>query len=191
MLILENLEQVVSAAGVLSELLGRCRGLAILATSRTVLGLAAERQYPVPPLPLPADTATISPAELESALSGALFVDRARAVKREVSATLEELRSQERFQASAGSQRCLVVAHLVGSHRRRPFQFGLGQAVERGESEPAAHTASHGVAGRLGEQNLPAVRAGLHPGAPVDRCVVNMIASAYPHLPGVQTDACS
>ena len=81
MLILDNLEQVVSAAGVLGELLGRCRGVAILATSRTVLGLAAEREYPVPPLPLPADTATISPAELESAPAVALFVDRARAVR--------------------------------------------------------------------------------------------------------------
>jgi predicted ATPase/class 3 adenylate cyclase len=81
LLILDNLEQVVSAAGVLSELLGRCRGVAILATSRTVLGLAAEREYPVPPLPMPADPATIPPAELESAPAVALFVDRARAVR--------------------------------------------------------------------------------------------------------------
>ena len=51
LLILDNLEQVVSAAGDLGELLGRCRGVAILTTSRTVLGLAAEREYPVPPLP--------------------------------------------------------------------------------------------------------------------------------------------
>jgi hypothetical protein len=80
-LILDNLEQVVSAAGDLAELLSRCRGVAILATSRTVLGLAAEREYPVPPLPLPADTATISPAELESAPAVALFVDRARGVR--------------------------------------------------------------------------------------------------------------
>ena len=43
-LILDNLEQVASAAGDLAELLGRCRGVAILATSRTVLGLAAERE---------------------------------------------------------------------------------------------------------------------------------------------------
>ena len=81
MLILDNLEQVVSAAGDLGELLGRCRGVAILATSRTVLGLAAEREYPVPPLPLPADPATIPPAELEAAPAVALFVDRARAVR--------------------------------------------------------------------------------------------------------------
>ena len=81
LLILDNLEQVVSAAGALAELLGRCRRVAILATSRTVLGLAAEREYPVPPLPLPADPATIPLAELESAPAVALFVDRARAVR--------------------------------------------------------------------------------------------------------------
>ena len=81
LLILDNLEQVVSAAGDLGELLGRCRGVAILTTSRTVLGLAAEREYPVPPLPLPAEQATIPPAELESAPAVALFVDRARAVR--------------------------------------------------------------------------------------------------------------
>ena len=55
LLILDNLEQVVQVAPDLGELLARCPQLAILATSRTVLGLRAEREYPVPPLPLPAD----------------------------------------------------------------------------------------------------------------------------------------
>jgi predicted ATPase/class 3 adenylate cyclase len=81
LLILDNLEQVVSAAAELGQLLGRCRGVTILATSRTVLGLAAEREYPVPPLPLPADPATVPLPELESAPAVALFVDRARAVR--------------------------------------------------------------------------------------------------------------
>jgi predicted ATPase len=53
LLILDNLEQVVEVARDLGELLARCRGVVMLATSRTVLGLAAEREYPVPPLPLP------------------------------------------------------------------------------------------------------------------------------------------
>ena len=53
----------------------------ILATSRTVLGLRAEREYPVPPLALPADPATVPLEELESSPAVALFVDRARAVR--------------------------------------------------------------------------------------------------------------
>ncbi len=81
LLILDNLEQVVQAAPGLGELLARCPGLVILATSRTVLGLRAEREYPVPPLALPADAATVPLEELESSPAVALFVDRARAVR--------------------------------------------------------------------------------------------------------------
>ena len=84
LLILDNLEQVVDAARDLDALLARCRGLVILATSRTVLGLRAEREYPVPPLPLPTDPAGVPVAELaELAASPAvtLFVDRARAAR--------------------------------------------------------------------------------------------------------------
>ncbi|HXZ76875.1 MAG TPA: hypothetical protein VEH31_39220, partial [Streptosporangiaceae bacterium] len=81
LLILDNLEQVVQIAGDLGELLARGPGVAILATSRTVLGLAAEREYPVPPLPPPADPGTVPLEELESSPAMALFLDRARAVR--------------------------------------------------------------------------------------------------------------
>jgi predicted ATPase len=82
LLILDNLEQVVSAAGEIGELLARCPKVVILATSRTVLGLAAEHEYPVPPLRLPDRApghATVL-ADLEGSPAVALFVDRARAV---------------------------------------------------------------------------------------------------------------
>jgi predicted ATPase len=81
LLILDNVEQVVEAAPGLGELLARCPRVVILATSRTVLGLRAEREYPVPPLALPADPATAPLKELESSPAVALFVDRARAVR--------------------------------------------------------------------------------------------------------------
>jgi predicted ATPase len=81
LLILDNLEQVVDAARDLDALLARCPGVVILATSRTALGLRAEREYPVPPLPLPADPATVPVAELAVSPAVALFVDRARAVR--------------------------------------------------------------------------------------------------------------
>jgi predicted ATPase len=48
LLILDNMEQLVSAAAGLGELLARSAGLEFLVTSRTVLGLGAEREYPVP-----------------------------------------------------------------------------------------------------------------------------------------------
>jgi predicted ATPase len=81
LLILDNLEQVVQVAPDLDDLLARCPGLAIVATSRTALGLRAEREYPVPPLPLPADPAAVPLEELAASPAVALFVDRARAVR--------------------------------------------------------------------------------------------------------------
>src|SRR5262245_1870078 len=84
LLILDNLEQVTGAAGDLGELLARCPGVVMLATSRTVLGLRAEREYPVPPLRLPAGftgPAGMQLQELMASPTVALFVDRARAVR--------------------------------------------------------------------------------------------------------------
>ena len=81
LLILDNLEQVVGVARDLAELLARCPRVAMLATSRTVLGLRGEREYPVPPLPVPADPGTASVAEIAAWPAVALFVDRARAVR--------------------------------------------------------------------------------------------------------------
>jgi hypothetical protein len=81
LLILDNLEQVAGVAPDLGDLLARCPGVAILATSRTALGLRAEREYPVPPLPLPADPAAASLADIAASPAVALFVDRARAVR--------------------------------------------------------------------------------------------------------------
>jgi predicted ATPase len=81
LLILDNLEQVVGAARDLDALLARCPGVVILATSRTVLGLRAEREYPVPPLALSADPDTVPVDKLTASPAVALFVDRARAVR--------------------------------------------------------------------------------------------------------------
>jgi predicted ATPase len=85
LLILDNLEQVPEVARDLGELLARCPGVAIVATSRTVLGLRAEREYPVPPLPV--GPATGSAAEVAAWPAVALFVDRARAVRPEFELT--------------------------------------------------------------------------------------------------------
>jgi predicted ATPase len=79
LLILDNLEQVIRVARDLGELLARCPGVTIVTTSRTVLGLQVEREYPVPPLPT--GPATASVAEVAAWPAVALFVDRARSVR--------------------------------------------------------------------------------------------------------------
>src|SRR6266545_2690408 len=78
LLLLDNLEQVVSAASELAGLIERCPGLRIVTTSRTPLRIAAEREYPLAPLALPPSS---DPDETESLMAYpavALFVDRAR-----------------------------------------------------------------------------------------------------------------
>jgi predicted ATPase len=80
LLILDNLEQVLDAVGDLDELLLSCPHLSILATSRTVLELRAEHNYPVPPLSL-ADDPTVPLETLIASPAVALFVDRAHAVR--------------------------------------------------------------------------------------------------------------
>jgi predicted ATPase len=93
LLLLDNLEQVVDAAGELGELLARCPGVVLLATTRTVLGLRAEREYPVPPLPLPADPGGVPPEELMASPAVALFVDRAGAVRHDFTLTERNARA--------------------------------------------------------------------------------------------------
>jgi predicted ATPase len=87
LLILDNLEQVVKVARDLGELLARCPRLAIVATSRTVLGLRAEQEYAVPPLSLPVEPTAAPLADIEASPAVALFVDRARAVRPEFALT--------------------------------------------------------------------------------------------------------
>jgi predicted ATPase/class 3 adenylate cyclase len=87
LLVLDNLEQVTDVAGDLGELLARCPGVAILATSRRVLGLGAEREYPVAPLPLPGDPAGDPVEALLASPAVALFVERARAVRHDFALT--------------------------------------------------------------------------------------------------------
>lgn len=50
LLLLDNFEQIVSAAPEVARMIERCRGLRAVTTSRTPLKLAAEHEYPLAPL---------------------------------------------------------------------------------------------------------------------------------------------
>jgi predicted ATPase/DNA-binding SARP family transcriptional activator len=79
LLVVDNCEHLVDAvADLLDELLGRCPGVRVLATSREPLGIAGEVLQPLGPLPVPAEGADLVEAADSAALR--LFVDRARAV---------------------------------------------------------------------------------------------------------------
>ncbi|MFJ8834044.1 BTAD domain-containing putative transcriptional regulator [Micromonospora aurantiaca] len=80
LIVLDNCEHVVEAAARLAEeLLGRCPGLRVLATSREPLGIVGEALDPVPPLRLPPADAT--PDDALAYPSVQLLRDRAAAVR--------------------------------------------------------------------------------------------------------------
>ena len=80
LLVLDNFEHLPTAAPMVGEIVGKCPQLTVLVTSRKPLRLGGERQFPVPPLPLP-DTAPQSPADsLELSPAVELFRQRAQAV---------------------------------------------------------------------------------------------------------------
>jgi predicted ATPase/DNA-binding CsgD family transcriptional regulator len=81
LLLLDNFEQVVTAAPELSELIAFCPGLKILVTSRSVLHIRGEHEFPVPPLALP-DTKHLPESEaLAQYPAVALFIQCAQNVK--------------------------------------------------------------------------------------------------------------
>jgi predicted ATPase/transcriptional regulator with XRE-family HTH domain len=79
LLVLDNCEQVLEAAGDIAALLATCRQVTVLATSREPLRLRPERVLPVPPLALPPARHLPDLAELGQVPSIALFIERAQA----------------------------------------------------------------------------------------------------------------
>ena len=65
LLLIDNFEQVVIAAPLLTDLLARCPALKILVTSRFALCVEGEQLFPVPPLELPGPSDFASLAALE------------------------------------------------------------------------------------------------------------------------------
>lgn len=89
-LVLDNFEHLLSAASVVTDLLGACPALRVLVTSRARLHLSGEQDIPVLPLPVPAAPAWLVPRgmlppgqtveDIGATAAIRLFVDRATAV---------------------------------------------------------------------------------------------------------------
>ena len=78
LLVLGNVEQVVSAAPDVAALLVACPGRTVLASSRVPLRVSGEQLFTVPPLPLPAPDSSASVDMLAANDAVALFLLRAR-----------------------------------------------------------------------------------------------------------------
>ncbi len=79
LLLLDNFEHVVQTAPLLEELLLACPSLTILVTSREVLHLRAEQQFPIAPFPLPELSPRVDVEDLAQNPAVALFLERAQA----------------------------------------------------------------------------------------------------------------
>jgi predicted ATPase len=79
LLVLDNFEQLTGAAPLVSTLLAAAPGVAALVTSRTVLRLSGEHEFPVPPLPVPQAGTGEDPASARQYASVRLFAERAHA----------------------------------------------------------------------------------------------------------------
>lgn len=89
LLILDNFEQVIAAAPLVAQLLAACHELRILITSREGLRISGEREYPIPPLPLPNLAEVSSIESLSQYAAVQLFIQRAKAVKPDFQLTNE------------------------------------------------------------------------------------------------------
>jgi predicted ATPase len=90
LLLLDNFEQVTSAAPMLGELLQDCPHLKLLVTSREALHLRGEHVHPVPPLGLPGgDLKQQTMEQLTQYEAVRLFIERVLAVKPDFEVTNE------------------------------------------------------------------------------------------------------
>ena len=95
LLILDNCEHVIeSAAAFAHRVLGECKRLRVLATSREPLGITGEALWLVEPLALPEGDA--SPGEIESSPAVQLLRDRASAVRKDLATDARTLSNMVR-----------------------------------------------------------------------------------------------
>jgi predicted ATPase/DNA-binding CsgD family transcriptional regulator len=78
LLVLDNFERLVAVAPLLVNLLSTCPTLTILATSRVVLHVSVEREFPVQPLDLPRPQASFNQISTSSAVR--LFMERSHSL---------------------------------------------------------------------------------------------------------------
>jgi predicted ATPase len=87
LLVLDNFEQVLSAAPLVAELLSGSPRLRVLVTSRASLHLSGEQDFEVPPLRLPDPRHLPSLSALSQFEAVALFIERASAAKADFAVT--------------------------------------------------------------------------------------------------------
>lgn len=149
LLILDNFEQVLPAAPVLHTLLSAAADLKLLVTSRAVLHLSDEHEYPVPPLDVPtlavADQALPSLEQLLRYDAVELFTQRARRVKPDFTVTRQNARAVVAVCARldglplaielAGARSKILAPQALLQRLRHPLAVLTGGACDRHERQ--------------------------------------------------------
>lgn len=89
LLVLDNVEHLPGAERLVAAMVASAPGLVVLATSRAPLGIAAEREYPVAPLPVPEGVSGLSRVSLPASVE--LFMQRAQVVRPDLEKTATNL----------------------------------------------------------------------------------------------------
>jgi predicted ATPase len=116
LLVLDNFEQVIDAAPVVSELLAACPDLTVVVTSREVLHLYGEHAFTVSPLDLPDRGHLPSPERMARVPAVALFLERARAVSPSFACTSENAGTLAEL--CAGLDGLPLALELAAAHAR-------------------------------------------------------------------------
>ena len=93
LIVLDNFEQVVSAAETVAQILEGTTSLKLIVTSRAPLHVTGEQEMPVPPLRLPEGEGRDDPAIVSQSEAVALFVQRARTVRPDFNVTPQNARA--------------------------------------------------------------------------------------------------
>ena len=86
LLVLDNFEQVVAAAPIVADLLRAAPDIKVIVTSRAVLHISGEQEYPVPGLPTPPDPSQLSSLDRMNLGGEARVVDPSRSASTQRSA---------------------------------------------------------------------------------------------------------
>jgi predicted ATPase/class 3 adenylate cyclase len=89
LLVLDNFEQLIPAAPMVTTLLSGSPGLRVLVSSRAALRISGEQEFPVPPMALPDRKQVSNLAALSQFEAVRLFIERAVLVKPDFQATNE------------------------------------------------------------------------------------------------------
>jgi len=128
LLVLDNFEQLIDGAPLIGRLIAAAPGLTVIVSSRELLHLRGEQEYPVPPLGVPDPHSALSPESLAGYDAVALFATRARAARPDFVISSENARAVAAICARCARSPCRAF-RCVSRTRPMPGSSSSHQAL--------------------------------------------------------------